>query len=274
MPGENCAIFGCPTSRRHASISIFKVPLPNNEVNKKWGSELINIITKDRQVDALLRKRIESSKIFICERHFSPDQIWVYPTRKSLKEGALPHLNLPQKSVLLSSHQPQPATKIRSTTSIQKREERVSFLDISPPFSPSTVYSNFEDFKKRIVKLSLNNCWQIDIQDTLVIITSISVEHILPKYEIFVDQSLGFSVRVYGWLLPDDHELYSSFNRSFFNVTLTNFMFELSKHFFCEGITTPDPCKEINFQKHVIPKKFNYISFIPTKFFPAKCTSR
>ena len=52
MPGENCAIFGCPTSRRHASISIFKVPLPNNEVNKKWGSELINIITKDRQVDA------------------------------------------------------------------------------------------------------------------------------------------------------------------------------------------------------------------------------
>ena len=112
----------------------------------------------------------------------------------------------------------------------------------------------------------MNNCWQIDIQDTLVIITSTSVEHILPKYEIFVDQSLGFSVRVYGWLLPDDHELYSSFNRSFFNVTLTNFIFELSKHFLCEGITTPDPCKEINFQKHVIPKKFNYLSFQQNSF--------
>ena len=41
MPGENCAIFGCPTSRRHPSISIFKVPLPNNEVNKKLVFELI-----------------------------------------------------------------------------------------------------------------------------------------------------------------------------------------------------------------------------------------
>ena len=87
MPGENCAIFGCPTSRRHTNISIFKVPVPNTEVNKKWGCELINIITKDKQVDAQLKnKSIETYKLFYCERHFSPDQIWVHPTRKSQKE--------------------------------------------------------------------------------------------------------------------------------------------------------------------------------------------
>ena len=51
MPGENCDIFGCSTSRKNKGISIFKVPLPNNEFNKKWNRDLINIIKKDRQVD-------------------------------------------------------------------------------------------------------------------------------------------------------------------------------------------------------------------------------
>ena len=94
MPGANCSIFGCPTSRRNKDISIFKVPLPNSEANKKWRSELINIITKDRVVDDALKKRIAGSNLFICEQHFSTDQFYIYPTRKSLKEGALPTLTL------------------------------------------------------------------------------------------------------------------------------------------------------------------------------------
>ena len=72
IPGENCAIFGCSTSRRNKGISIFKVPLPNNEFNKKWNRDLINIITKDRQVDEPLKKRIASCNLYICERHFLP----------------------------------------------------------------------------------------------------------------------------------------------------------------------------------------------------------
>ena len=102
MPGGNCAIVGCSTSRRHKGISIFKVPLPNNEFNKKWNRDLINIITKDRQVDEPLKKRIASCNLYICERHFSPEQIWKYPSRKVLKVGALPSLNLPEKSIASS----------------------------------------------------------------------------------------------------------------------------------------------------------------------------
>ena len=52
MPGENCAVYGCSASRRHKGISFFKVPLPNNDFNKKWGDEIINIITKDREIDS------------------------------------------------------------------------------------------------------------------------------------------------------------------------------------------------------------------------------
>ena len=55
MSGENCAIYGCSNSQRQKGISFFKVPLPNSDFNKKWGSELINIITKDREIDASLQ---------------------------------------------------------------------------------------------------------------------------------------------------------------------------------------------------------------------------
>ena len=70
------------TSRRHKGISIFKVPLPNNEFNKKWNRDLINIITKDRQLDEPLKKRIASCNLYICELHFSPEQIWKYLLEK------------------------------------------------------------------------------------------------------------------------------------------------------------------------------------------------
>ena len=36
MPGENCALPGCSISRKD-KINILKVPLPNNDVNKKWS---------------------------------------------------------------------------------------------------------------------------------------------------------------------------------------------------------------------------------------------
>ena len=114
MPGENCAIVGCSTSRRHKGISIFKVLLPNNEFNKKWNRDLINIITKDRQVDEPLKKRIASCNLYICGRHFSPEQIWKYPSRKVLKDGALPSLNLRGKVFLHQNHH----TITRPTTSI------------------------------------------------------------------------------------------------------------------------------------------------------------
>ena len=52
MPGENCALPGCRISRKD-KISILKVPLPNNDVNKKWSKELI--------FKKILLKNIESA---------------------------------------------------------------------------------------------------------------------------------------------------------------------------------------------------------------------
>ena len=131
-------------------LVFFKVPLPNNEFNKKWNRDLINIIAKDRQVDEPLNKRIASCNLYIFERHFSPEQIWNYPSRKVLKDGALPSLNLPKKRIASSksSH-----TINRPTSSIQKRGERLEFSTLSAP-TPSYIYKDFKDFKDRIFKFS------------------------------------------------------------------------------------------------------------------------
>ena len=190
MPGENCAIVGCSTSRRHKGISIFKVPLPNNEFNKKWNRDLINIITKDRQLDEPLKKRIASCNLYICERHFSPEQIWKYPSRNVLKDGALPSLNLPEKSIASSksSH-----TITRPTSSIQKREEHLESATLSPP-PPHYIYKDFQDVKDRIIKLSLNDLWQFELSENLVIATFKSTNHVLPKFEVFIDNSLWMDV--------------------------------------------------------------------------------
>lgn len=32
----------------------------------------------------------------------------------------------------------------------------------------------------------------------------------LAEYELIVDDSLGFTVMCYGWLIPDDHQLYKT----------------------------------------------------------------
>ena len=70
MPGKNCSIPNCPTSRRHPGISIFNVPRGDDEFDKEWRNKLINIITKYRVVDASFRARIEKKNVAICEKHF------------------------------------------------------------------------------------------------------------------------------------------------------------------------------------------------------------
>ena len=119
MPGENCAIFGCSTSRRNVGMTFFKVPKESDDFKKKWASELINVITKDRVIDNTLQEKIngkEHKKLWICERHFSPMQCWVYSKSKKLKDGELPTLNIPKKSMDSFTSPP------RTTISISKRE--------------------------------------------------------------------------------------------------------------------------------------------------------
>ena len=63
-----------------------------------------------------MNKRIQSYKLFICERHFTVNQIYFYSSCKLLKEGALPAMNLPRPSSNANAENSQ------STRAIEERD--------------------------------------------------------------------------------------------------------------------------------------------------------
>lgn len=76
MPGANCSVFGCSTSRKDSGISLFKLPAPKDEAHKKWRGDLLCVITRDRVLDSSLKKQIEKDTVHICEKHFTEDQLY------------------------------------------------------------------------------------------------------------------------------------------------------------------------------------------------------
>ena len=75
MPGANCSIFACETNRRHTQVEIFGVSSGDDEKSKETRDAWIKVITRDRIVDELFRKKIESGNVYACERHFKEEEI-------------------------------------------------------------------------------------------------------------------------------------------------------------------------------------------------------
>ena len=73
MPGECCSIFKCGTCYNQQQWSIFKIP---SEKNVKWRQEFLNVVTRDRVIDINLKTLISKNKVYICEKHFDPSQIY------------------------------------------------------------------------------------------------------------------------------------------------------------------------------------------------------
>lgn len=75
MPGGNCAIFGCPSSRRHKGIALFRVTKGKSDFDVSWRKNVLQVIKKDRVIDQVLKKRFEEGDIFICEKHFTKESV-------------------------------------------------------------------------------------------------------------------------------------------------------------------------------------------------------
>ncbi len=79
MPGANCSIFGCGTSRKHVGIGIFRILSGKDEISKRTREAWLKIITKDRVIDKSLRRQIDSGSLYVCEKHFKEEE---YDRRK------------------------------------------------------------------------------------------------------------------------------------------------------------------------------------------------
>ena len=77
MPGANCSIVHCATSRRTKGIGIFRLPSEksaagaNDEAHQKWRDLFLGAILSGREKDASFTEQIKKGNVFVCEKHFN-----------------------------------------------------------------------------------------------------------------------------------------------------------------------------------------------------------
>ena len=163
-------------------------------------------------------------------------------TKKRPKFGAIPTLNMPQKSFEKVPTTPRPARPV---------------VKEHPAVDVSTVkrvcHKSFTEFCRRAGSLKSIKEWDICAkEDRMVFKKSAEPSLCLPQVELVVDDSLGFTIKVYGWLLPDDHILYTKYLRSMRNITVSDLVKELAEPFVvCPG--TEQRELHSNIVHHVIP---------------------
>ena len=59
MPGDNCSIYGCGTSRKHTGISILRIPAKDDNLSKKTREAWVRLVTRDREIEI---ERLEFKK--------------------------------------------------------------------------------------------------------------------------------------------------------------------------------------------------------------------
>ena len=173
------------------------------------------------------------------------------PPRKVLKEGKLPQLNLPNKSI------PTKLSKPRSTASIAKRENADVCVD---KLSPEFCYKNLDEFKKRTNLLKLPHDWVIENKNEYCLIKEVDPTLVLPKVEIYASNDLSFFIHIYGWNLPDSHKLYVKYNKRFKYITLSRLISEITVMKLCPGIDAPDINNSLVIQRHIVPHVFEFPS--------------
>lgn len=74
---------------------------------------------------------------------------------------------------------------------------------------------------------------------------------ILPETEIVIDDSLDFTVKVFGCFMPDDHSVYGPYMRSMCDITIQGLIKELDCYKLCRGVEDTEICS--NLCHHVVP---------------------
>ena len=73
MPGRNCCVVNCGSSRYHKSIGIFQ--LPSKKENPAWRKEFLAALTETRVKDVHFQELIEKNHVYTCEKHFFPQEM-------------------------------------------------------------------------------------------------------------------------------------------------------------------------------------------------------
>ena len=219
MPVDNCSIYVCPVSCRakFKGIAIFKVPSGSDEFNSRWRDKLVAVITRNRERNSALNQQIKSTKVFICQRHFREDQYQRHESRVTLNPGEVPTLNLPVKSFTTTTTQSAPRESFTSV--LQKR----SLCNNEDSPQQHECYKSFSELSNRVKSLKLEGWQWTSFQDHLKFFNIVDT-FAVPKYEIFVDQELEFTIRIFLWKLPSNHDIYNTYNKSLKSETISELL--------------------------------------------------
>ena len=145
--------------------------------------------------------------------------------------SAVPTENLP-----LKSHE----AKLGSTRRVLVREQAgPSSESPSPPVERKETFEEFSASLQEIlldpwiIAACTNKEIRIELRDS---------EYSIPKYVLIIDSCLHFSLYIYNWLLPDQHNIYSSCRRRINSAEDSELLTSLQngKYKICEGLRQND----------------------------------
>ena len=97
------------------------------------------------------------------------------------------------------------------------------------------MHQHLNEFKRKVAAVKLSG-WSRKEYEQHFVLEYADTKHALPVYSVTVDSGLGFSVAVFGWFLPDDHELYLGHKRSLFYVTISTLCNTIQSFSVCSGL--------------------------------------
>ena len=227
MPGDNCCIPLCGSSRRTKGLGIFKLPSTSKTYRQEWRKKWLDAILKTRElVYADMKSQLEADRLFTCEKHFHPHEIDIFVntkmTKKKLIPEAIPTLQMPKKS---------------HTTETVTRPSRTVVKDVQVKQNHAC-YKTLPEIVQRTKNLMALSTWNTTMLDTKLILKKISecYNTTLPEFTLTVDDGLGFTIQVYDCFLPEDHYIYKTYRRSMKNITVSDLVKILENYIICPGI--------------------------------------
>ena len=100
---------------------------------------------------------------------------------------------------------------------------------------PTSCYNTFLEFLNRVKLLKLVG-WEVSTTDETASFSYNDGIHLVPKYEIDVDKNLMFIICVMLWTIPCNHQVYSTYESSLRNITVSKLIKCLLELKICPGL--------------------------------------
>ena len=146
---------------------------------------------------------------------------------------------------------------VKSHSKITSQERRhINIVQDRANEKSGPIYKNFSELCKRVQNLKLKDDWEVFYEENKVLFKLLTPRHLIPHLEIVVNDSLEFTIIIFGWILPEDHLIYKKYMRSVRNITVSNLLHEIRSYELCPGLDDNTNSKKVI--DHVVPVKIDF----------------